>query len=126
MSNQYWTLVIITGASKGFGECIAKAYVSTLIENSSPSTNQLHLVLTARSAADLNVVKESIMQMRGSIVGDLLIDTVVSDLSNGPSLEVLARNLFDQPFSRDQDTKPRVYNKVIFANNAGSLGPLQV
>lgn len=71
---------------------------------------------------DLKTTKEGILSARKDASTGTIIDLVECDLSSC-DLEAISGSLFEKPF---QSNPGNVYDKVVFINNAGSLGPLQV
>jgi short-subunit dehydrogenase len=76
--------------------------------------NPLHLILSARSPVQLAEVKATIESERTGL--ETICETVEADLGDLNSLNLATEKLF----------KPdkKTYSKVVFVNNAGSLGPL--
>lgn len=110
-----WSFVVITGASRGFGRSCAVSYAKSAL-------NPIHFMLTGRSIPDLNITKEIIIKNWKIDVSLLKIDLVGSDLA-GDDCTSIAIQLFEQPFKENNDNKQ--YDKFIFINNAGALGPLR-
>lgn len=102
-----WRLVVISGASRGYGRACASAF--------SKVAGQLHFILLGRDNNELEVTK-SLLDERHCI------DIHVSDLSLLSQLNEIAEDIFSKPFEKYSQ---RVYDRVIFINNSGSLGPLK-
>ncbi|KAK2816247.1 hypothetical protein Q7C36_022518 [Tachysurus vachellii] len=96
-------LCIITGASKGFGRCLAKE-ISTLLKPGSV------LILVARSGDKLLELEDDLSTQRR----DLVIHRVVADLGHKDGVEGVIREAKKTP-SSDIDT-------LFLFNNAASLG----
>ena len=109
-----WQLIVISGASKGFGRSCALSFASA-------RKSAIHFVLTGRSEIDLDDTKQ-LLQNIDSNISEIQIDLFITDLSNLSTLESVSNTLFDVPFINNPN---RNYEKVIFVNNAGSLGPLE-
>lgn len=107
-----WQIIIITGASRGFGQAIAISFAKA-------SRGPLHFVLSGRTLQDLEVTKSAIESLRGHPL-QTQIDIVSADLFDAAGLDTVASELFDR------EDKTREYKKTVFFNNAGSLGPLEV
>lgn len=113
-----WELVIVTGASRGFGRACAIAYANS--QHPKIKQGGLHFVLTARSVRDLNETKNMIISAREGNLTE--VDIFEADLSSTKNLENIANRIFDSPFSVSSS---KLYDKVTFINNAGSQGLLQ-
>lgn len=112
MSNS-WKLIIITGASRGFGRSVAKAFARKV----SASSN-IHLVLSARSREDLEQTRLLILnEIEATNAVDITLLT--SDLADVDKMGESAAQLFDI-----SNFPSRKYEETIFINNAGSLGLL--
>lgn len=107
--------VIITGASKGFGSAVAKAYAKNC-------AGHLHLVLSARSNQELNETKREVLRIRGDLKLGTTCDLVVGDIAISDQLGRLADDLFTSIAQNEQES---ARSSVTFINNAGSLGPLK-
>ncbi len=113
-----WQLVIITGAGRGFGRASAAAFAQA---NCLP----LHLVLVARSENELKAAKEEVLE--GSVVRPKdsamqpVVDIISCNLSNLELLEASVESIYGVVKAGG-----RAYDRAVFVNNAGSLGPQQV
>ncbi|MCI4394314.1 hypothetical protein PGIGA_G00167310 [Pangasianodon gigas] len=96
-------LCIITGASKGFGRCLAKE-ISALLKPGSM------LILVARSGEKLQELEEDLSSDRDGLV----IRCVVADLGQKDGVERVIREARKTPSSD--------INSLFLFNNAGSLG----
>ena len=123
--------VIITGASKGFGRSIAIAFA----EQEQMLEKNLQFTLCGRNECGLREVEDVITDRRralrrkaatASCAGKTKISLVIEDLAGLDNLEQAAAQLFaTAEFSVDGvDHIAAVCSRVIFINNAGSLGPL--
>ena len=101
--------VIITGASKGYGRAVAKAFAKFIDGN-------LHFVLSGRDQMELDSLEKEIHTIRINKQHQTSCKIVVADISNNFELEDVAEGLFNQKFITSES--------VTFINNAGSLGPL--
>ena len=103
-----WTLVVITGSSRGLGRALALSFAK---HSSSP----LELVLSGRSSTGL---KETQNLVESVAVGKQIeLKTVLADLTQIKSLETVAENLFSL-------NPGRTYDTFTLISNAGSLGPI--
>ncbi len=109
-----WQLVIITGAGRGFGRASAVAFAQA---NCLP----LHLVLVARSEHELKSAKEEILSTRASLDAPTVTDIYPCDLGNLDHLEASVEAIYSLV-----KASGRAYDRAVFVNNAGSLGPQQV
>lgn len=100
-------LCIITGASRGFGQTIARN-MSRLVKPGSV------LVLVARSGDDLRALQAELAESEAGRVG-LVVECVVADLGQPDGLEAVVRRSQDS-FSEDLD-------HIILVNNAGKKKP---
>ena len=118
-----WQLVVITGASKGFGRALALAHASLFTDG---RDLRLHFVLTGRSISDLEDSQEAIQTLlieRNLCIEEFDIDLCASDLTELDRLTDVCVSLFDTPLHKHPE---RSYERVVFYNNAGSLGQLGV
>jgi len=104
-----WQLVIITGASKGFGRSISEQLAQL-------SLSPTHFRLVGRDAEGLKAARDTIA--RGRTVETTVIEEIEVDLSDIANLKGAADRMFAAPQSE------HTYFKVCFLNNHGSLGPL--
>lgn len=93
-------LCIITGASKGFGRCLAKE-ISTLLKPGSV------LIMVARSADKLRELERLLSSKRAGLV----IRCVVADLGQKDGVESVIREARETPSSG--------INSLFLINNAG-------
>ncbi|CAM9237287.1 unnamed protein product, partial [Discosporangium mesarthrocarpum] len=103
-------LILVTGASRGFGRHVAEEFV-----RSCAPTKSLDVILLARSSSGLD---ETAASLRGMIVPDshhLSIRKEIMDLGDLDHLE----DRFD---SLLHSLDPEAYSQAILVNNAGSLG----
>ncbi|XP_033502079.1 sepiapterin reductase a [Epinephelus lanceolatus] len=99
-------LCIITGASRGFGQTVARE-MSRLVKPGSV------LVLTARSGDELRALQAELAETEAGRAG-LVVKCVVADVGQMEGLEGIVRAA-KEAFSEDID-------HVILVNNAASLG----
>ncbi|XP_040014249.1 sepiapterin reductase a [Xiphias gladius] len=99
-------LCIITGASRGFGQTIARE-MSRLVKPRSV------LVLVARSSDELHALQAELVGSEAGRSG-LVVECVVADLGQTEGLESVVRKS-KESFSEDID-------HIILVNNAASLG----
>ncbi|XP_049909146.1 sepiapterin reductase a [Epinephelus moara] len=99
-------LCIITGASRGFGQTVARE-MSRLVKPGSV------LVLTARSGDELRALQAELAESEAGRAG-LVVKCVVADVGQMEGLEGIVRAA-KEAFSEDID-------HVILVNNAASLG----
>ncbi|KAL6097243.1 spr [Pungitius sinensis] len=99
-------LCIITGASRGFGQAIARE-MSRLVKPGSA------LILTARSVEELRALQAELAESEAGRAG-LVVEYVEADLSETGGLESIVA-ASKEAFSEDMD-------HVLLVNNAASLG----
>ncbi|XP_013883055.1 sepiapterin reductase a [Austrofundulus limnaeus] len=99
-------LVIITGASRGFGRAVAQD-VSRAVRPGSA------LVLAARSGKELRALREELTESEAGRAG-LKVEVVTADVGRTEDLEDLLRRS-EQVFTEDMD-------HLVLVNNAASLG----
>lgn len=95
--------VIITGAGKGIGQYIARAYAQAKASN---------IIITARTASDLEQVKSDLEQIANSNGTSINVRTVASDASKLETFQEL-RSIVEKDFGGRLDC---------LVNNAGTLG----
>lgn len=95
--------VIITGAGKGIGQYIARAYAQARASN---------VIITARTSSDLVQVKSDLEQIAQSNGTSITVRTFASDASKLETFQEL-RRIVEKEFSGRLDC---------LVNNAGSLG----
>eukprot|EP01038_Epipyxis_sp_PR26KG_P011059 gene11059-14844_t len=112
-------LVVITGASRGFGRSIALT-IAQVFQN-----DHLHFILTSRSQVELNETKSIIFKIRENIQHGVstVCDIFPVDLSDLSSLPIALSDVFNG--LSDSGIKSP-YTELMFFNNAGSLGPLNL
>lgn len=132
-SSSSWAF-LITGASRGLGQAIAivaNEYLST-------KCSTLHFVLTARSMIGLQTTKESILGSETTTKPppSSLQDPPMTDNNDGPSSkakvsvvchEVDLSNLDELDHNLDtilSDIPVHRFDRIVFINNAGSIGHL--
>lgn len=106
-------LVIITGASRGFG----RALTLSLVQISAP----LHLRITASlsSASQLASLSAEIKEQRASRQLKTTVECMTADLSDTKGLATTSSLLFSAP-------NAEAYSHMVFINNHGSLGQLSL
>jgi len=95
--------VIITGAGKGIGQYIARAYAQARASN---------VIITARTYSDLDQVKSDLEQIAQTNGTSITVRTFASDASKLETFQEL-RSIVEKEFSGRLDC---------LVNNAGSLG----
>jgi sepiapterin reductase len=120
---------LITGASRGLGQAIA----IVANENLSSKCSSLHFVLVARSLAGLQVTKESILQIsEASLPSSAAVTTMSGTSPSKPTVSVVCHDV-DLSNLDELDNKLDVilndlqvdrFDRIVFINNAGSLGHL--
>lgn len=105
-------LLVITGASRGLGREIAKAFFCDL----APSFERTSIALIARSKVGLEETERIILEQP---IHSINIDTVllVADLADLDSLDAS----LDEIFASIRDIGAD-YDRMIFINNAGTVG----
>lgn len=116
MTSNY--LIIITGASRGFGRAVALSYAKLY----SDVGEHVHYVLTSRKVQDLQITKEDILEARKGCPVTTSFSLIEGDMGDVDKLEVLAKHLFSEVDSVDSIATQ--YKSIIFISNAGVLGPL--
>jgi sepiapterin reductase len=104
------TTVIITGASKGFGRAIARAFARL-------TDGDVHFVISGRNHSDLESLQSELAILREQSSFQTTCDVVTADLSNISDISDTANRLF-------ATSKNWTERSVNFVNNAGSLGQL--
>lgn len=110
-----WKIVIITGASRGFGRACAVSFA----KSSAFQKDHCQFILTGQDAAQLNATAEEINAVRTSKDALTRIKIVPANLSNLDGLEVAAVELFDNLLQPGEKC-----SEISFISNAGSLGVL--
>jgi sepiapterin reductase len=123
------TLLIVTGASRGFGRSTALAFVTAYLdrikESPPTSTSSLDAVLVSRSKLSLDQTEGEMKLLwetafpSSSSSPSLNVRTVVTDLSDLETLESASTEIFP-PI----DLHSPSYDESLFINNAGSIGTL--
>jgi len=109
-------LLIVTGASRGLGRAIAKAFC----EASSPTAmdEEVRAILVARSESGLNETAESITS-QAAAASHADVSVFVTDLADLDHLdENFDKILLEQVVSDEEES----FDRLVFINNAGSLG----
>lgn len=101
--------VIVTGASKGFGRAVAKAFARL-------TDGDVHFIITGRAESDLLRLQDELRAIRSSQSFNTTCDVVVADLGNDTELPSVAERLFSN--------EALTGKSVTFVNNAGTLGPM--
>ena len=106
--------VVITGASKGFGRAVAKAFARCL-------DGSIHFVLSGRSQPELSTLLTELTD-KSEPSRNISSEIIIGDVSQPHELTNLAERLFkkDSLLRVGATTETNIY----FVNNAGSLGPL--
>ena len=110
-----WNCIVITGASRGFGRAVAISFARQI-------KGACHFILTGRSLEDLETTQQQIEQHRLQNV-DTSVTLLSADLADIQSIESISDSLFNSSISKYPERK---YSKIVFINNAGSLGQLKV
>ena len=100
-------LLIVTGASRGFGRALCVQFAKSIL-------GPLNCVLVGRSLVDMEATVSEMQSVRTEC-SELTYEIIVGDLEDSGSVEGLARQLFQRSYD---------YTKIVYVNNAGSLGPL--
>ena len=100
-------LLIVTGASKGFGRALCVEFAKSILSS-------INCVLVCRSQDDMEATVSEMQSVREE-GQDLSYEIIVGDLEDADSIANLATQLFRRSYD---------YTKIIYVNNAGSLGPL--
>lgn len=109
------SLVIVTGASKGYGRAVSLEFAKTV-------ANNLFLVLHGTDQSGLQQTSEMVYAARAGSASRTFTRFVNADLSAIQNLELYAKDIFDvDAFS---STDQASIESITFLNNAGSLGPL--
>lgn len=101
--------MLVTGASRGIGQCIAIECARRMAAGS-------HIVLLARSELGLTVTKNRILEVNANVT----VDTFTIDLSL-PSI-----TLFDELLTKSLSMKPKTcFDLFCIIHNAGSIGNVE-
>jgi sepiapterin reductase len=103
-------LLVVTGASQGFGQAVAVAFAKAYKDDELV----LRVLLVARSLEALEETKDMMLQEKPSTSASLHI----MDLSNLDTVESDVEELVQTASPLDQ------YDRIVIINNAGSLGHL--
>jgi sepiapterin reductase len=130
-------ILLITGASRGFGRAVAQAWVERIYKNSRTSqtaTAMVDIHLIARSEQGLQETADSIRSMTtasndqstsSSHLPPLCVYTHVMDLCDLDQLEAQWLHVLDNLQLRPYHPPDVPYlDRIVFINNAGTLGPL--
>lgn len=101
-------LIIISGASRGFGRAVALSWSESL-------RGPAHFILTGRDQIGLENTKLLIQNSRLD-PNKTICDTCIADLSDLSRLEIYLSNIFSLIKSSIS------YSNLVFINNAGTLG----
>lgn len=115
MASNY--LIIITGASRGFGRAVALSYAKLY----SNIGEHVHYVLTSRKVQDLQITKEDILEARKGCPVTTSFSLIEGDMGDIDKLEAFSKDLFTEV---DSDAGVTQYTSIIFISNACALGPL--
>jgi sepiapterin reductase len=110
-------LLVVTGASRGLGRAIARAFCTPIQE-----TSQIRAFLVARSQTGLQETEEVMLQQTsGRENCDVKVDCSqhVIDLGDLDTLDSNLDGLFTEIVKHVSDA-----DQIVFINNAGSLGHL--
>jgi NAD(P)-dependent dehydrogenase (short-subunit alcohol dehydrogenase family) len=109
------SLVIVTGATKGFGKAVSVAFAQQ------HGKKELFFVLSGRSLEELNHTKDAIIQHYPKETAyEPLFALIVHDFSETKDFLEGANKLFLFPVSFGDLT----FDEIYFFNNHASLGPL--
>ena len=108
-----WHYIIISGASRGFGKAMALRFAKII-------QSPVHFSLAGRSSEELAMTATEITAMRAG--KETICDVSVVDLADIQKLPTVSESMF-KSFEL-LTSSGCVYSKIIFVNNAGSLGPL--
>lgn len=115
-------LVIITGATRGFGRSLALSF-SRLSRS-----KDIHFVLSGRDVSGLHAAKAELLACRAAVpgcvpgCGEIRVDVVVADLADMDALPAATEQLLLHiPTAATGESK---YDSAVLVNNAGSLGEL--
>lgn len=114
-------LIVITGASKGFGKEIAIAFTKEVKE-------PLHFILSGRNQQELSDTKNEICNLQKNLAVPVTCNLVIGDITDINKLDCLAEALFGNNSLSVCCNETQVNNNFVsatFVNNAGSLGPLR-
>ena len=103
------TLLIVTGASRGFGRAICRAF----FKDEQEGKKLIRACLVARSLEGLQATKASLLSMREST--NVSIHAI--DLGDLATLETQLQTMLDT-------LTPTEFDRLILVNNAGSLGEI--
>jgi tocopherol cyclase len=109
------TLLVVTGASRGLGRCIAEAFFEESASEEQPAHNVVHCCLVARNLQGLNDTAAVLRSLQPST--DVTVHEI--DLGDLGHLEDLLEAMLTA-------LSPSVgeFDKLILINNAGSLGEI--
>lgn len=108
--NRLWkqnVVLIVTGASRGFGASIVKTFIKSFFSIHSENESGLHVILTARDAHALQKIKDEYF---------LQISTVAGSINDEQTLDGLREKI------RSECAEDQSVDQVILIHNAGTLG----
>ncbi|KAI8800518.1 hypothetical protein BJ742DRAFT_686068 [Cladochytrium replicatum] len=114
------SLVILTGASKGFGACIARALAESWLVKIAP----VDFVLTGRDLAGLNETRQAMIRVSSSAHGNLScvnpidVVTIGGDFSNPDSLDDVSESILAA-------APKSTYTRSLLINNAGVMTKIE-
>ncbi|KAJ3183030.1 hypothetical protein HDU87_007452 [Geranomyces variabilis] len=109
------TLILITGASRGFGRCLALSCIALATKHAQP----VDFVLTARDTALLATVRSQLLQKSSTKQVNVITHAADFAQSDPTALDALCADLLHAI-----PNPPDKYSHVYLFNNAGSLGKL--
>jgi sepiapterin reductase len=99
-------LMIITGASRGFGKAFCLEFAKTIM-------GPIHVVLVGRRQEELENTEAAMRSIKKGC--EISCEIMITDLEEPESLPEFACRLFDRSYD---------FTKVVYVSNAGTLGPL--
>jgi sepiapterin reductase len=111
--------LIVTGASKGLGKAIVNGFCVEAPGSSLIQLDRLHVVLAARSAPLLEEIGRTMMQHHESTTKvRVTLSCFAVDFSDLDQLDAH----FDRMFQQGDTNIIGDFDRVVFVNNAGSIG----